>query len=473
MKKCASCTKDLPDAALHCVFCGAKQAPAPAQAGLAKTVMGYSSNELLEQLKAQQAAQRPAGAPVPAPVMQPAPAPMPAPMPMPMPAPMPMPGPAAMPEPTPMAAATAHAASAPTMFVQNMGPPLNAQPQPQPPQNQHLGMQPTMMPQTMPAPYAPPAPVAPAPYVPAPSSNPAPIAPVGHAVAPAAPPPYLASQTAARAGRPIEPWKDTLRLVMFVFGGLLLAAFAVPLKTDPLVFNWDVIINGSGTDKLGPLLIAAVGLVSILIAAIPMTSAPRGVLAAIIGLAGGLVPMLAGGMPEWPVLSMLVGLIFLIPGLLVRSEYRDASLPRILVTVGAIGVLLPFLVPMHGEVGIVFLFQALIDAPGGMKVIVGLELAMLVIVVLSLLAWLPAPASGGAKLFAWLLIIWGAVVLLGGLLVSGHLGDVISGSPYTAVSWISGGGLGGKEAAMAIGFPCAYGALIGYGLATVFGKQLE
>ena len=32
MKKCASCTKDLPDAALHCVFCGAKQPPAPAVA---------------------------------------------------------------------------------------------------------------------------------------------------------------------------------------------------------------------------------------------------------------------------------------------------------------------------------------------------------------------------------------------------------------------------------------------------------
>ena len=51
MKKCASCTKDLPEAALHCVFCGAKQPPAPAvQPGLAKTAFGYS-NEMMEQLK--------------------------------------------------------------------------------------------------------------------------------------------------------------------------------------------------------------------------------------------------------------------------------------------------------------------------------------------------------------------------------------------------------------------------------------
>ena len=28
MKNCPSCSKELPDAALHCVFCGAKQGPA-------------------------------------------------------------------------------------------------------------------------------------------------------------------------------------------------------------------------------------------------------------------------------------------------------------------------------------------------------------------------------------------------------------------------------------------------------------
>jgi len=52
VKKCASCTKDLPDAALHCVFCGAKQPPAPAvQAGLAKTAFGYSANEVLDNVR--------------------------------------------------------------------------------------------------------------------------------------------------------------------------------------------------------------------------------------------------------------------------------------------------------------------------------------------------------------------------------------------------------------------------------------
>ncbi|MBA3820240.1 MAG: hypothetical protein H0X17_15210, partial [Deltaproteobacteria bacterium] len=72
MKKCASCTKDLPDAALHCVFCGAKQAPAPAVAGgMAKTVMGaYSASDMMDHLKQQGAAtpgHLPAAAPYSAP----------------------------------------------------------------------------------------------------------------------------------------------------------------------------------------------------------------------------------------------------------------------------------------------------------------------------------------------------------------------------------------------------------------------
>ena len=51
MKKCASCSKDLPEAALHCVFCGAKQAAVPAvQPGLVKTAFGYSANEVMQQL---------------------------------------------------------------------------------------------------------------------------------------------------------------------------------------------------------------------------------------------------------------------------------------------------------------------------------------------------------------------------------------------------------------------------------------
>ena len=59
MKKCVSCAKDLPDAALHCVFCGAKQAPVappgPPAGGpggnQAKTVMGWQASDVLAGLQ--------------------------------------------------------------------------------------------------------------------------------------------------------------------------------------------------------------------------------------------------------------------------------------------------------------------------------------------------------------------------------------------------------------------------------------
>ena len=55
VKKCTSCAKDLPDAAMHCVFCGAKQpaaAPPPAGAANAKTVMGWQAGDVMKDMQA-------------------------------------------------------------------------------------------------------------------------------------------------------------------------------------------------------------------------------------------------------------------------------------------------------------------------------------------------------------------------------------------------------------------------------------
>lgn len=55
MKQCVECGKELPDAAMHCAFCGARQAIAatpdvpPTAGGPARTVMGYAAAELLMQ----------------------------------------------------------------------------------------------------------------------------------------------------------------------------------------------------------------------------------------------------------------------------------------------------------------------------------------------------------------------------------------------------------------------------------------
>ena len=304
---------------------------------------------------------------------------------------------------------------------------------------------------------------------------PQPIAPI-----PSAAPPYLASQTAARAGRPIEPWKDSLRMMMFIWGGLLLVAFATPISIDPLKFQWDLIANAEGAQKLPPLIMAAVGVLSLAIAGIPMSPAPRGILAALLGLAGALVPLFLVAVPPWQVLLPIAGMILLVPSLLVREEYRDSALPRILITVGVIATLLPLLIPQHGALPLVELFKAAIDAPGSAKLLILLILAQIAIVVLSLLAWMPAPASGGAKLFAWLLILSPVAIYFGFLIVTGMIGFVPD-SPALADIWVAGSATSlaaqaGKDAGavpVGFGFGAAYAVLIGYGIATVIGKKLE
>ncbi len=278
-------------------------------------------------------------------------------------------------------------------------------------------------------------------------------------------PPYLASKTAARAGRPMEPWKDTLRTMMLVWGAALVVAFMVPVATDPLTFWFNAIIDAEGTAKLEPLLMAAIGLLGIVLALIPTSPSPRGLIAGLLGLIGVVVPMLLVlskgdfGLGQVMVLLGIVGLLTLVPGLLLRSEYRDAMLPRILVTIGVLCVLLPMVIPQNGSVHLIDMFKAIIDAPGKAKVTAIVHLGVPVIAVLSLLAWLPAPSGGGAKVFAWLIIAWFAIEHFTGLLVGGGIGDAVSGAPFTALlAWVP---------------VTAYVVFTGYGFATVFGKKLE
>jgi hypothetical protein len=277
---------------------------------------------------------------------------------------------------------------------------------------------------------------------------------------PTAPPPYLASQTAARAKHPIEPWNYSLKIWMFIWGALTLAAFATPVSSDPIGFNWDAILHGEGSAKLPPLIMAAVGLLSVLIASIPMAAAARGVLAAILGLAGLFVPMFLRGMPPWQLLLPFVAMVVLVPGLLARNEYTESLLSRVLVTVGVIALLVPQVIPAGGHIPLVDDVKGLMDAQGIAKLAPALELGLLVIAVISLLAWMPGPATGGGKVFAWLIILWLTLVLhVGGLVIEGHIGDAVKASPFAAtMEWVPF---------------AAYFVLIGYGLATVIGKQLE
>ncbi len=480
VKKCASCSKDLPEAALHCVFCGAKQAPAPAVGpGVAKTAFGYSANEVMQQLgnpNAQQA-QQPYGAPrannpsqpgyvTPSPQSNAATVMMP-------------------PGSGPPAASPYGAPPQPAGFGGNPSPGFGGPPQggfggnPSPgfggppgqgggyggaPQQGGYGGTPPQggyggAPQQ-------------GGYGGAPQQGGyggpqlggggmgihSPHQPTPNALPTTQQPPYRGSQAAARAGRPIEPWQDSLKLLMLVWGAVALAAFATPMSLTPMGFNWDLIIDGPGKMKIPPLIWAAAGLLSIACAALPMAALPRGIIAAVLGLAGILTPLFMGAELPWQAIVMIVGLIALVPGLLVRHEYTESLLARVLVTVGVVCTLLPLLAPTNGEIPLVGLFKGLIEAPGEDKIRYILQVLFLVVIVMSLLAWMPGPATGAGKIFAWTIILFPVLEFALSLLLEGKIGVVVAHSPGLLVSWVP---------------QLVYSVLVGYGVATVIGKQLE
>jgi hypothetical protein len=143
-----------------------------------------------------------------------------------------------------------------------------------------------------------------------------------------------------------------------------------------------------------------------------------------------------------------------------------------LITFGVVGALVPFVLPQDGAIPLVAIFKLLIEGQGWARATAGVELAHVIILVMCLLAWLPAPITGGATLWAWLLILWPLIswvttnlaANLGGGGDLGPLLDSLQGHPALALAWTVGlGTLIGS----------AYLALIGYGWSSLIGKQLE
>jgi hypothetical protein len=461
VKKCTSCAKDLPDSALHCVFCGAKQSPAAvpgAAAQQAKTVLGYQAGDVVKELARQRSAsqQAPLGQPMPPappqpPAYQPPPQP-PAYQPPPQPPayqPPPQP-PAYQPPPQPPAyQPPPH--QAPTMFI-----PGGAGPGPLPVSSGPINV-------PGPIGHVPSAPAPPPMHVQHPPSAPVPM-PMAHVPSAPAVPPYLASQTAARAARPVDPFADGLKLVMMSFGILLLGAFATPISTDPMLFHWNALIDAPGMAKLIPIMLVGAGALGLAFALMPLSTAGRGLAAIGVGLSLVGVPIIVAGDIADPMqLVGLLGTLGMIGGLLLRHEYREAQLGRILATIGAVCVLAQYLIPVGGgDLPLLGTFNLIVEAELVEQKIFGILLLVpVVLAILSLLCWMPAPSTAGAKSIAWAWIVYPAVLGIGGMVImsGGDVGDVIQKSPFTALmAWVPAS---------------ATAAFIGYGVASVLGKQLE
>lgn len=497
------------------MFCGAKQPTSPAvQPGLAKTAFGYS-NEMMEQLRQAQPAPSPA-APSPAPIAAaPAPSPMPQARPATPSAPppsyaqatlagaspqqsaQPMPAPQPMPIAAPMPVA---AAQQKTVMAMSSDLP-SVQPSPSYAQKTVMAGPPVAVPSAAsqlptlapspdrmvptnnppaPMPYTPgggglagynPVPVgAPAGYNPQPVGgyNPQPVGAMAMQQQPYAP------QLAPRGGV-IDPWRQTLKTVMLVWGILVLVMFATPVMTEPkLTFMWNLLLDSEGSARIPFMLVAAFGALGVIVSLLGMPSAARAVFALVLGLAVIAVPFgLEGKLPPWQSLAAAGASLAIVTGLLLREAYTHSLLARILVTLGVAAFLVPLLLPQNGAIPIVELATSIGKLEGKLKVVAAIQLARVVLIAATLLVWTPGPATAGANTLAWLVILAiGLPITQGGgasanvslldvpvmLAVADHAIDIAKGAPIALVGWI---------------LPTACLVYISYGLATAFGKQLE
>jgi hypothetical protein len=353
------------------------------------------------------------------------------------------------------------AATAATMFMQQGPAPQAPQPAPapapapfqqpyQPPQYQPPPANSYQPPQYQPPQYQPPQ------YQPPGMAGYSPV-PVGPA---AQQPPFLASQTAARLGRPVEPFYESVRLVLLAFGALLLIAFVTPISIDPLGFHWNAIASAPGKAKVPPLLIAAAGALGILMSLIPLAYVGRAALAAVLGVIPMALSLVLAPTFEWRAALTMVASITLIAGLFVRNEYRNDLLPRILVTAGVVLALIPLLVPLFGHIPLVLALKSIgAAATAAEKIGVVLQLLAILLTLLSLIAWLPGPGTAGAKILAWVLILFPILRHVVELVLAGNIGAAIKASPFTAL--------------LSPLPPVAYFAFAAIGVAAIVGKQLE
>jgi hypothetical protein len=280
-------------------------------------------------------------------------------------------------------------------------------------------------------------------------------------------PPYLASQTAGRNARPIDPYRGSLQLTMILFGVALIIAFNTPTHIEPKPhFLFEDLSKVAGKLKVLYILLPATGLLGLLLGAIPLPSIGRGATAAILGIFGILYPALA--LPadfEWRGLVAVVATLTLPAGLLLRGAYRDAMLGRILTTVGVVCVLVLYFVPEHDALPIKGFIEKITDGKNAEDLVGGIfQLLPLALALVSLLAWLPGPSTAGAPAFAWLWITLPIATHFAHLIVKGHIADVVKLSPYGALF-----GRVGQDGVVV----AAFTAFAGYGLATLLGKNLE
>lgn len=261
---------------------------------------------------------------------------------------------------------------------------------------------------------------------------------------------------------PVEPFADALRALMLGLGTLLIACFAAPWSvSDGAEFSWDVLRNAEATyPRLIALLMVASGLSALLLAILPAATIGRGLAAACLGTLSLIASEASDPQGAWWIFSWLLGMAALVAGLLLRSQYRSSLVARLIVTAGALALIVPWLVPIDGDPRIAVVLSNLgSDISLGAKLSGLVQLGVLALAGVALFAWLPAPSSAAAGVLAWIVVAVIPIVTLADLLASSDIATRISRNlgatilvPLSTAAWI---------------------ALGGWGVATLVGKSLE
>jgi hypothetical protein len=510
VKKCTSCSKDLPDAALHCVFCGAKQPSAPAQpAGMAKTVMGYSAQEMIAQMRQQ-------GVPGATPAQAPAQAPAPAPAPMAAPVPMMQPAvqqsagtssPITRPAPAPPAQNPQLAA---TIAPGQMNVPIGAPPAMNPqlaatiaPSQMNPQLAATIAPQQMNPQLA--ATIAPSqmsPFAPPPGNQGAVLGVAsppsaqgtgpGHGPGPSIGSPVIGGGGVLTGAQPVVSITDDkpkpapvaprpvvsgtaqqsdelhgpVKMMMLVSSVLLLLTLVVPVSLDPLAFPFEAFKNLGDMETSGmisALLWPIIAVVGLLVALLSMPTTVKGVVALLLGVAGIATMLNTFGFAklEWQDFVLVASQVLLLGGLVIRSKYHASMPARILATLGALMCVAVWLVPGKGEgIPLLGLFD-LFGAGTKPMLFAVVTLLGLAFSTLGLLAWLPGTSSAGT----------GAIALLALLFTLGGFGMVAFGFAPTVVGLAVGDGDFQHPITLLAWVPItSLLGLAGWGLAGVLGK---
>ncbi len=268
-------------------------------------------------------------------------------------------------------------------------------------------------------------------------------------------PQYLASDSLARAATPTDPWGETTKTLLLVYGVLLIACFVAPWAVGvETVFSWTLLKAPSFAAKLLPLLIMGTGVGAIALGTIPMAGSVRGIAAAILG---GLPIIALTVVPnfKWQALLGGMGAALIVVGLLLRSQYTTSMLGRLVASIGVVIILALYLIPAAGNVPIIGLFKALGQQPVQHHIILGQGLGgglvPLVLTLLALLVWLPGPGNAGTGVLAWVIILYGVVAPIALLLLGGNIGPTLKAAlapiiyrPVAASGWLAFAGYGGS-----------------------------